>query len=515
MKKLFRTLCLFLSLIFVFGAVGCAAPVEEQPPVAEVDPVDKSKLSLYTRDSYIMSVDGVELITGDVPYAIGADGKTFRYTSRNHKSLIGDDVGGTDLGVPVYNSVTGEMYLLFGDTYGASTATGQNHSGNWRSSVMAISKDFDLSDGLTYDSWWRGGSDQAEAVIEGKHFAVSDSSSKGLERTKIPQGGIEINGTVYIFYESIRYFGATGYWVVNYQGVIKSTDNCETFERVHDLTWFNSVTDHFDYALCSAAEDWDEATNKDIPSESYITPEMLAAAEEKIDDPEKREAPYFSQCYPVDGKDGYVYVFGRRAGRQHGIKVARVAYENIEDFDSYEYYCGNENGDPSKPIWKRGYEGLRAINNDTTGYVLATNEDEPSSNMSVMYNEYLGKWMLFYFRPSKYASSGDQYYPISIGFRLSDTIWGNYGEYHKVLEKDIFLPDGPEGQFQFIGYDYAEKGFALSVNDEAASFKTDKIVGFYAGFVHEKYQEQDGKVFYFVLTLATVYDSVLMKVTLN
>ncbi|MBR2968368.1 MAG: DUF4185 domain-containing protein [Clostridia bacterium] len=512
MKKLTRGVCLLLSFVFLLCAAGCAVPVE-QPP-ADVDPIDELKLSKYTRDSYIMSVDGVELITGDNPYVVGADGNTFVYNSRNHKALKSDDVGGTDLGVPFYNSVTGEMYLLFGDTFGASN-NGKNHSGNWRSSVMAISKDFDLSDGLTYDSWWRGGSDQAEAVIEGKHFPKAECIAKGLDSTKIPQGGIEINGTVYIFYESIRYFGVPGTWYVNYQGVIKSTDNCRTFERVHDLTWFNSVTNHFNYALFSAAESWEDATNKDVTSEGDITPEMLSEAREKIDNAEKREAPYFSQCYPVDGKDGYVYVFGRKNGRQHGIKVARVAYENIEDFDSYEYYCGNENGDPDKPIWKKGYEGLRAINNDTKGYVLATNEDEPSSNMSVMWNEYLGKWMLFYYRPQKNSADGGQYYPMSVGFRLSDTVWGNYGEYHKVLETDFFLPDGPEGEFQFIGYDYAEKGFAQTPDDDASSFKMNKTVTFYSGFVHEKYQELDGRVFYFVLTLADVYESVLMKVTLN
>jgi len=541
MKKLFRALCLFLSLIFVFGAVGCADPVEPpvtdpavtdpavtdpavtdppvtEPPVVEVDPIDKSKLSLYTKDSYIMSVDGVELITGDNPFVIGASGATFRYNSRNHKNFMSDDIGGTDLGVPVYNSVTGEMYLLYGDTYGtgrALTEDGQDRGKNWRSSVMAISKDFDLSDGLTYDGWYRGDSDQAEAVIEGKHFERADCISKGLEQTKIPQGGIEINGTVYIFYESIRNFGGGGTWRVNYSGVIKSTDNCQTFERVHDLTWFNDNSNHFTYALYSAAQDWADATNTDVDSENDITAEMIAEASKKIENPKRREAPYFAQCYPVDGKDGYVYIFGRKGGRQHGIKVARVAYENFEDFDSWEYYCGNEDNDPNKPIWKKGYQGLRAINNDTTGYVLATNEDEPSSNMSVMYNEYLGKWMLFYFRPAKTDETGEEVYPISIGFRLSDTVWGNYGEFHKVLEKDIFYPDGPKGQFKFIGYDYAEEGFVKNVNHDAASFKMNKDVDFYAGFVHEEYQEQDGRVFYFVMTLSGVYNSVLMKVTLN
>ena len=492
MKKLIKQLCFLLCFVFVFSAVGCG---------------DQSKLSKYTKDDLVLSVDGVELITGDNPYVVGENDTTFVYTSRNHKNFRVDDVGGTDLGVPFYNSVTDEMYLLFGDTYGAS-------SSNWRSSVMAISKDYNLSDGLTFDDWWRGTSRQAAAVIEGKHFDSSYCIANGTERTKIPQGGIEVNGTVYIFYESIRNFGAGGTWRVNYQGVIKSTDNCQTFERVHDLTWFN-ITDHFNYALYSAAEDWVDATNIDVQTEKDITPQMLEEAREKISRAEERNAPYFSQCYPVDGKDGYVYVFGRKGGRQHGIKVARVAYENIEDFEYYEYFCGNEDDDPSKPIWKQSFEGLKEINNDTVGYVLASNDDEPASNMSVMWNEYLGKWVLFYFRPQRFAPDGEAYYPISYGFRLSDTVWGNYGEYHKVLEHDIFFPDGADGNFVFKGYDYAEKGFAKNKKDDASSFKMNWSVDFYAGFVHEKYQEENGKVFYFILTFADVYNSALMKVTLK
>jgi len=513
MKKHVKALALSLCLVMGFAVVGCSTPAPQG--------IDETRLSKYTRDSYIMSVDGVELITGDNPYAVSDSGATFRYDSRNHTKFMNDDVGGTDLGIPFYNSKNNTMYILYGDTYGtgrAQTPDGQDRGSNWRSSVMAISKDYNLADGLTYDDWWRGGSDQAEAVIEGKHWDRSICVATGVEGTKIPQGAIELNGNVYIYYESIRYFGAGGTWKVNYQGVIKSTDNCQTFERVHDLTWFPtaSKTDYFNYALYSAAEDWDEATYMGIETEADITPQILAEAKAKIPNAEERVAPYFSQCYPIDGKDGYVYVFGRRSGRQNGIKVARVAYENIEKFDEYEYFCGNRGNNPNQPIWKKGTEGLKAINNDEVGFVLASGKNEPASNMSVMWNEYLGKWMLFYFRPTKLAATGGEYYPISIGFRLSDTVWGNYGEFHKVLEQDFFLPDGPDGDFVFRGYDYLEKGYAQFNGDDAASFNMGKKkVKFYAGFAHEKYQELGGRVFYFILTLEGVYNSCLMKVTLN
>ena len=498
MKKYLKALALSVCCVIGLTTVGFSAI----PNDVNADNV------VYTRDSAIANVEGVELITGDYSAAINASGSKYLYESRNHKNLRDDDIGGTDLGIPFYNSKNDTMYILYGDTYGtgrAETESGEDDSRNWRSSVMAISKDYDLSDGLTYDGWWRGGSDQAEAVIEGKHLPTGGDTGtikKGTERTKIPQGGIEVNGVVYIYYESIRNFGTAGTWRVNYQGVIKSTDNCQTFERVPDLTWFPDIDNHGDYAIYSAAESWADATNTDVQSEDDITPQMLADAKAKIPNAEERNAPYFAQCYPVDGNDGYVYIFGRRAGRQHGIKVARVSYENIEKFDEHEYYTGNDKD--GNPIWVKGLDGLKALDNDTVGYVLASGKDEPASNMSVMWNEYLGKWMLFYFRPAIFANgNGVQLYPPMVCFRLSDTVWGNYGELHEVMEGDFFTRQGSKNASGFIGMD-ADSSFTFS-----------KELSFYAGFVHEKYQEQNGKVFYFIATIAGVYNSALFKVTLN
>ena len=473
MKKIVKGLSLLLAAVTLIGAAGCGTKGSTDP----VKPVVPDEEPGYFRDMQVKSVVGIEFLTGRRFYT-NSEGKRVPYTAYNFVNFTDNDVGGTDLGVPFYNSKNDTMYFLFGDTYGAS-------GGNWRSSVMGITKDFDASDGIHFDSWWRPKNcayKSAQAVIEGKHLPTDDCVANGYERTKIPQGGIEVNGTVYIFYESIRNFGAAGTWRVNYQGAIKSTDNCETFERVYDLTWFNSVTNKFDYAIRSAEQSWEDAT----------TPVNLSApVEGKIERAEEREAPYFSQCYPVDGKDGYVYLFGRKSGRQHGVKVARVAYENIEVFSEYEYYLGTDYNDD--PVWEKGYSGLKKLNNDNTGYILETNEDEPSSNMTIMWNEYLKKWMFVYFRPASARVNS------SIGYRLSDTVWGNYGEFHEVLEQDFFSPDGS----------------GTGVRHVIADLSCTKEFTFYGGFCHEKWQERDGQVFYFVATVGGIYNSALFKVTLN
>ena len=262
--------------------------------------------------------------------------------------------------------------------------------------------------------------------------------------------------------------------------MLKSTDNCKTFEKVYDLTWFPEVSgEYFENSKRFATQDM-ELKDTDI----------------KIDRIEDRLAPYFAQIFPVDGNDGYIYLFGRRAGRQHGIKSARVKKENIEIFTEYEYYLGNDK--EGSPIYKKGYEGLKELNNDTVGFILASNEDEPTSNMSVMFNKYLNKWMLVYFRPEKVDEEGNLIYPNSIGFRLSDVPYGNYGEYHQILTEEFFKE---EDHFAFMEAKWNYNG---------------KASPFYGAFVHEKYTEENGKSFYIILSLVgAIYNSVLLKVELE
>ena len=50
------------------------------------------------------------------------------------------DENQTDLGIPYYDDVRKQMYLLFGDTFEGVN----NMSGDWRSQTVGISKDFKL-----------------------------------------------------------------------------------------------------------------------------------------------------------------------------------------------------------------------------------------------------------------------------------------------------------------------------------------------------------------------------------
>ncbi|MBE5756768.1 MAG: DUF4185 domain-containing protein [Clostridiales bacterium] len=422
-------------------------------------------------ENLVKKVTGIEFLTGERnkndASKVVRENLIKPYVSKNWKRHEKALVKGTDLGIPFYNSKNDTMYILFGDTFSVNRQRG---------SVMAISRDYDLSDGLTFDGYYNKNNDgYADELIT----TVLDKTWQ-TEDTKIPQGGIEIDGNVYIFYEAIRCWAPVGRWFVNYQNVLKSTDNCKTFEKVYDLTWFPETSgEYFEIAKKFAEQDMNL-------NDSGVT----------IDNKEDRKAPYFAQMYPVDGMDGYVYLFGRKAGRQHGIKSARVKKENIEIFTEYEYYLGNDKS--QNPIWVKGYEGLKALDNDEVGFVLATNEDEPTSNMSVMFNKYLNKWMLVYFRPEKVDENGNKIYTNSVGFRLSDVPYGNYGEYHTILTEEFFK-EGDHYAFMEAKWNY----------DKPAS-------PFYGAFVHEKYTEENGKTFYLILSLAgAIYNSILLKVELE
>lgn len=286
------------------------------------------------------------------------------------------DVGGCDLGFPVYSSVTDSMYYFFGDTFSSPT-----QSGRWRSNTMGISKDFDGADGVTLDDFYKSSSGIAKAIVDGHHL-------DNYEVTKIPTGAVELNGTLYLFYMSIREWKN---WRVNYNGVVSSSDGGENWRRVHDLTWVYS-----DEGLI--ADDTLILMNESVdmtPGEGNVTSEG-------------RVAPNFGQIYPVlSPKDGYVYLFGIPGGRAGGVKLGRVRPENFENFEKIEYFTGRDAD--GQPIFVAGRDGLAAIRDSDEAYIIKDATAEPS----VVYNDYLGKWMLF---------------NIGMTARFADTPWGEWSD---------------------------------------------------------------------------------------
>lgn len=319
------------------------------------------------------------------------------------------DVYGTDLGIPVYSPAYKRMYFLFGDTFGI----GEIEAGKpryWRSTIAGYTSDFDFTKGVNWEGFFEDKDGKARELVAAHHTKSIDR----LEVTKICQGGIEVDGKLYLFYESINNWGptASGIWHLNFGGVIRSDDGGKTCVRIPDLTWIEP-TDPEDVMIASRLVREDESMHK-------IDIEFDANA---------HVAPGYGQMYACDGKDGYIYLFGRPGGRIRGIKVARVRRENIETFAAYDYLVRYENG---QPVWKNYREGLdEIIANPEAAEVIPA----PTSNMSVSYNGYLGCWLLTYYYPSKgiyFATSKTPYGPFSepqvvIPFDHPELTRGNQG----------------------------------------------------------------------------------------
>ncbi len=370
------------------------------------------------------------------------------------------DVWGTDLGIPVYSPTYQRMYFLFGDTFSPPKADEPKITSNKiafkkcnrRGTVAGYTTDFDLSNGLKWDGFLSDKKGNARALMDA-HY----TGNVGCESTKISQGGIEIDGALYVFYESIRKWdpasmGFQAGWHINYSGALKSLDGGETFERVYDLTWVET----------------DQGENAE---------EIKRLAEENMElrpsgfdlDLSTHVAPGFGQMYPVDGKDGYVYIYGRRGGRAHGIKVGRVMRSKFESFAEYEYLIGFENG---KPVWVKGQEGLKILHDREPECDIIAG---PCSNMAVHYNAYLSKWVLTYYKVG-----------IGIMFAVSDTPYGVYSDPEMLLPIDdpMLTEDNPTGRNVLYG------GFTHELLNKESGKRMMMIISqFYTGFYNSKLVE--------------------------
>src|SRR5262249_56503309 len=62
----------------------------------------------------------------------------------------------------------------------------------------------------------------------------------GVEMTKIPTGGINVNGRDYLSYMTIREFTKPGHWITNYNGVAYSDDGGQTWTEVPSTQRMNT-----------------------------------------------------------------------------------------------------------------------------------------------------------------------------------------------------------------------------------------------------------------------------------
>jgi len=84
-------------------------------------------------------------------------------------------------------------------------------------------------------------------------------------------------------------------------------------------------------------------------------------------------------------KDGYVYMMGTQTGRDSPARLARFREADIESLPDYEYW------DAAAGQWLRGDEGRASV-------II----DDKVGELSFIYNETLGKWLVAYFNGDRY-----------------------------------------------------------------------------------------------------------------
>ncbi len=192
------------------------------------------------------------------------------------------DVVGTDLGI-CWAINTNETGLFFGDTFGGDWKPENRNTGksNWRSNVLAFSKDNNLEDGLTFDQMLTDKNGHAEQIIFSKHD-VSGSGSF----TAIPTAAIRVRGIDYVHYMDVRKWETPGKWKTNFSALYKSTNSGRDWKKCTDVV-FDSTSNFSQVAYAKRA--------------------------------------------------GFVYMLGTGAGRFGAAYLARFAEKNILNQNQYEY----------------------------------------------------------------------------------------------------------------------------------------------------------------------------------
>lgn len=349
-------------------------------------------------------------------------------------------VAGTDLGI-MWNSgytdpVTGKpvIYTLFGDTYSEP-----GMAGDWRNNVLFRTIDTDLSDGLQFNGavinagaqypgdpggthqWYGTGGAPAGATqiiydpgglngLFGQTYTMIPTSAIAIENAGA-EGGYRQYATVM----SVRTWDNPGSWTTNYSAIAFSDDGGKTWTVDRDTV---------------RSSGWFRAGPAYVPGDEHFQQNALVMS----DDP----------------TDPYVYVYGTPSGRQGSAYVARVHKDQIGNLDAYEYFSGEDSsgagqwvtGDPSAaaPVFGSSstdflptlykvadFFTLGLFTKIANGiWVGGLPTGGNVSEMSVQYNEYLGKYVVLY------ADGGN-----NVVMRVSDSPQGEWSDTTTLVNNNL------------------------------------------------------------------------------
>lgn len=255
-------------------------------------------------------------------------------------------MSGADLGIMWDNGQTGagnQILMAFGDTFGNCSVPGQE----WRSNTLFRSADRNLADGISVPDPVYGNPYAGSPVATARpNFSrqIIDSLGIAAEVTIIPTTGIAIGTTQYVDFMSVSAWGNPGSWSTSFSAIAVSGDNGET---------------------------WTVPRSSIRPSWFFSVPSLFFSANTFIWGYQNFQQGAFVRS------GGYVYAFGTGAGRGGMAFVSRVKEDSLTNVWAYEYYS------PFGWIPACPFCAIQVIWDAT-------------SEMSVAWNDYLGKFIVLY-----------------------------------------------------------------------------------------------------------------------
>lgn len=176
------------------------------------------------------------------------------------------------------------------------------------------------------------------------------------QMTVIPTNLFAVDNTLYCVYMSVSHWGEAGRWDCTHSGLAISEDGGETWSRPETLQW---------------------------PGDSNF----IQTANCRVGDT--------------------MYLWGIPSGRQGGVALMKCPVDRLTDMGAYSYYVGCD--EAGQPQWVQGQDGIRQAKTVIPG---------PCGEISVMYNEYLGNFVITYLNERKHA----------IVMREGVTPWGEWSQ---------------------------------------------------------------------------------------
>lgn len=285
-------------------------------------------------------------------------------------NTAGFGIWGTDLGIMWENTLTGKIQLAFGDTF-----SGPGMTGDWRSNVLLLSTDKNLTNGLSLLQ--TGYAYQFIPSAPGALFPFF-----GSEVTIIPTSAISVLDQQYVSYMSVKSWNTPGRWTTNYAAISVYDEATDKWvlapSTIRSASWFGSSRPYV-------------PGNQNFQQSAYV----LEPADQV-----------------GEGETQYLYAFGTPSGRAGSAYLSRVAVDDVTDLSKYQYWNGNDwvTGKPvaATPIIgdstrSAGLFGpiIDWANNPNVlggylGGLFGAKTGGNVSEMSVQYNDYLGKYVMMY-----------------------------------------------------------------------------------------------------------------------